>query len=188
MPAFRQTSLPGVIEVVADRHGDERGFFSETWREETWRENGIDAAFVQDNHSVSGQRGILRGLHFQTPPFAQAKLVRVTRGAVFDVAVDIRAGSPTYGRWVGVEISATLWNQLYIPAGFAHGFLTLEPDTHFLYKVSSRYSPDHDRSIRFDDPAIGIEWPIDPADVILSQKDRDAPLLAACETGFAYES
>ncbi|MCB1426546.1 MAG: dTDP-4-dehydrorhamnose 3,5-epimerase [Zhengella sp.] len=185
MPEFRETALPGVIEIVADRFGDERGFFSETWNERLWRANGVDVSFVQDNHSLSGPVGVLRGLHFQAPPWAQAKLVRVTHGAVFDVAVDIRKGSPTYGKWVGVELSAAGWNQLFIPEGFAHGFVTLEPDTQFLYKVSSFYSREHDRSIRFDDPEIGIEWPVDPQRVILSAKDRGAPLLADCDTGFS---
>lgn len=186
MPEFRETALPGVIEIVADRFGDERGFFSETWNEPAWQAGGVDVPFVQDNHSLSGPVGVLRGLHFQTPPFAQAKLVRVTHGAVFDVAVDIRKGSPTYGQWVGVEISAVKWNQLFIPAGFAHGFVTLEPETQFLYKVSAPYSREHDRSIRFDDPAIGIDWPGDRERFILSAKDRDAPLLADCDTGFFF--
>ena len=186
MVAFRETALAGVIEIVADRHGDERGFFSETWNERQWQANGVAVSFVQDNHSLSGPVGVLRGLHFQTPPFAQAKLVRVIHGAVFDVAVDIRKGSPTFGRWVGVEISARKWNQLFVPEGFAHGFVTLEPDTQFLYKVSCAYAPEHDRSIRFDDPAIGIDWPVDLSSLILSQKDRDAPLLADCDTGFVF--
>lgn len=186
MPVFRELALPGVIEILPDRFGDDRGFFSEVYSEKAWRENGVDAAFVQDNHSLSRQVGVLRGLHFQTPPFAQAKLVRVTSGAVFDVAIDIRKGSPDFGKWVGVEISAEKWNQLYIPAGFAHGFVTLQPDTHFLYKVSAFYSRECDRSVRFDDPAIGIEWPVDIANVILSDKDRNAPLLADCDTGFVY--
>ena len=186
MPRFNPLSLYGMIEVIPDRFGDERGWFSEVYNAEIYKANGIDVDFVQDNHSFSVQAGVLRGLHYQLPPFAQAKLVRVASGAVFDVAVDIRKGSPTHGQWVGIELSAQKANQLYLPAGFAHGFVTLQPDTHFLYKVSARYSPDHDRSIRFDDPDIGIEWPVDTAAVILSQKDRDAPLLADTDTGFTW--
>ncbi len=186
MPTFEKLALDGVVLVSADRFGDDRGFFSETYNQRVWRENGISADFVQDNHSVSKQTGTLRGLHFQTPPFAQAKLVRVTRGSVFDVAVDIRHGSPTYAQSVGVTLSATNWNQLYVPAGFAHGFVTLEDDTEFLYKVSSPYSKDNDRSIRFDDPIFGIEWPIKASKLILSDKDRAAPLLQDTDTGFVY--
>lgn len=186
MPKFEKLALDGVVLVSADRFGDDRGFFSETYNERVWRENGISVDFVQDNHSVSSQTGTLRGLHFQTPPFAQAKLVRVTRGSVFDVAVDIRRGSPTYGQWVGVTLSATNWNQLFVPAGFAHGFVTLEDNTEFLYKVSATYSKDNDRSIRFDDPAFGIEWPIEASKLELSDKDKAAPLAKDVDTGFVY--
>lgn len=186
MPAFHPTALPGVIEIRADRHGDERGFFSEVYNHAIWAQNNIRDVFVQDNHSFSRARGVLRGMHFQTPPAAQAKLVRVSRGAVFDVAVDIRLGSPNFGKWVGVELSAEKWNQLYIPAGFAHGFVTLVADTEFLYKVSAGYSPAHDRSIRFDDPAIGIEWPVGAGEISLSAKDLNAGLLAETETGFVF--
>lgn len=186
MPVFRQLDLDGVIEIVPDRFGDDRGFFSEVYNASVYKACGVDVDFVQDNHSLSGPAGVLRGLHFQVPPFAQAKLVRVVKGTVFDVAVDIRKGSPSYGNWVGLELSASLWNQLYIPAGFAHGFVTLEPGTEVFYKVSAHYSSDHDRSIRFDDPAIGIDWPVDPANVTLSNKDKAAGLLANIETGFTY--
>lgn len=186
MPQVIKHDLDGVIEIIADRHGDDRGFFSEVWNERVWQDAGVNVKFVQDNHSVSEKAGVLRGLHFQTPPAGQAKLVRVTKGAVLDVAVDIRKGSPTYGKWMAVEISAKKWNQLYIPEGFAHGFLTLEPDTHFLYKVSGFYSKPNDRSIRFDDPAIGIEWPVDISNLTLSDKDKAAPLLAEVDTGFSY--
>jgi dTDP-4-dehydrorhamnose 3,5-epimerase len=147
-------------------------------------EAGIDARFVQDNHSFSAARGVLRGLHFQQPPAAQDKLVRVTRGSIFDVAVDIRRGSPTFGKWAGVVISAAEWNQLFVPRGFAHGFVTLEEGTEVLYKASAPYSPKHERAVRFDDPAIGIEWPVERAALILSDKDRSAPPLAEVETGF----
>lgn len=178
--------LDGVIEIIPDRFGDDRGFFSEVWNERVWQDAGIGVKFVQDNHSVSEKAGVLRGLHFQTPPAGQAKLVRVIKGAVLDVAVDIRKGSPSYGKWVAVEISARKWNQLFVPEGFAHGFLTLEPDTHFLYKVSGFYSKPNDRSIRFDDPAIGIKWPANSANLILSDKDKTAPFLAEVDTGFTY--
>ena len=166
------------------RHSDERGFFSEVWNEAVYAKAGIPQRFVQDNHSLSRDAGVLRGLHFQSPPLAQDKLVRVTRGAVFDVAVDIRSRSPTYGQWLGLRLSAAEWNQLFIPKGFAHGFLTLEPDTEVQYKVTAPYSRDHDRAIRFDDPGIGIEWPMAREALILSDKDRSAPLLAEIETGF----
>ena len=147
-------------------------------------EAGIDARFVQDNHSFSAARGVLRGLHFQQPPAAQDKLVRVTRGSIFDVAVDIRRGSPTFGKWAGVVISAAEWNQLFVPRGFAHGFVTLEEGTEVLYKATAPYSPERERAVRFDDPAIGIEWPVERAALILSDKDRSAPPLAEVETGF----
>lgn len=147
-----------------------------------WRRREIDISFVQDNHSCSA-RGVLRGLHLQLPPAAQDKLVRVTRGAIFDVAVDIRFGSPTFGRWAGVTLSAEEWNQLLVPKGFAHGFVALEDGTEVIYKVSAPYAPALERSIRFDDPAIGIEWPLEADALILSDKDRAAPLLAQLEPG-----
>lgn len=187
MPEFRNLGLDGVIEIVPAKFGDERGFFSETYNAKTYAEVGIGLDFVQDNHSLSAEKGVLRGLHFQTSPFAQDKLVRVTRGCVFDVIVDIRKGSPTFAKWVGVEISAKKWNQVLVPKGFAHGFVTLEPDTEFLYKVTNYYSKECDRSIRFDDPAIGIKWPVDLASIIMSDKDRAAGSLADTETGFVYE-
>jgi dTDP-4-dehydrorhamnose 3,5-epimerase len=177
--------LPGLLEIVPDRLGDERGFFSEVWSRKQLREAGIDADFVQDNHSYSAAAGVLRGLHFQEPPFAQAKLLRVTRGSIFDVAVDIRAGSPGFGHWVGLTLSAERWNQLFVPEGFAHGFLTLEPDCEVLYKVTAPYSPQHDRSIRYDDPTIGIEWPV-VGGLRLSDKDRAAPLLSDIEPVFTF--
>ncbi len=180
----RQTALAGVLEIRSPRFADERGFFSETWQADSWRGAGIDLTFVQDNHSLSRQAGVLRGIHFQAPPMPQDKLVRVTRGSVFDVAVDIRHGSPTFGQWTAVVLSAAEWNQLLVPRGFGHAFLTLEPDTEVQYKTTAPYSAEHDRAIRFDDPAIGIEWPTDPAALILSDKDRSAPLLSAVDTGF----
>ena len=145
---------------------------------------GFDIPFVQDNHSYSAAKGVLRGLHFQLPPAAQHKLVRVSRGSIFDVAVDIRRGSATFGQWVGVIISAELWNQLLIPPGFAHGLLTLEAHSEVQYKVSAPYRPELDRAIRFDDPAIGIQWPMQAVQIVMSDKHRAAPLLSAVETGF----
>lgn len=177
---IRPLALSGVFEIVPSRHGDARGFFSEVFRADLLAEAGIAAAFVQDNHSLSAAAGTLRGLHYQLPPFAQDKLVRVTRGAVLDVAVDIRRSSPGFGQWVAVELSVAKWNQLFVPKGFAHGFLTLEPDTEFLYKVSNPYSPAHDRTIRFDDPALGIDWRM-ATGLQLSDKDRNAPALAQAE-------
>jgi dTDP-4-dehydrorhamnose 3,5-epimerase len=178
--------LEGVLEIRPDRHDDSRGFFSEVWNKARWREAGIDIDFVQDNHSLSNSTGVLRGLHFQAPPMAQAKLVRVTRGAVFDVAVDIRTGSPTFGQWVARTLSARGWNQLFVPVGFAHGFLTIEPETEVQYKVSAPFSASHDRAIRFDDPEIAVEWPLATNELILSDKDRAAPLLADIDTGFTF--
>ncbi|MFY0612602.1 MAG: dTDP-4-dehydrorhamnose 3,5-epimerase [Hyphomicrobiaceae bacterium] len=184
--ALRRLDLDGLLEIVPMRHGDDRGFFSETWNRRAFAMAGVELDFVQDNHSLSSAPGTLRGLHYQSPPHAQTKLVRVVRGAIFDVAVDIRQGSPTFGRWTGIEISEDLWNQLLVPAGFAHGFVTLRPDTEVFYKVDAFYSPDHDRSIRFDDPTIGIRWPMEAALFHISDKDRKAPTLADSDTGFFY--
>lgn len=186
MPEFRPLDLQGAYEILPDKHGDNRGFFSETYNAKTFCKNGIKIDFIQDNHSFSAARGVLRGLHFQTPPFAQDKLVRVTRGRVWDVLVDIRVGSPTYKQWVGIEISAEKWNQVLVPKGFLHGFLTLEENTEFLYKVSALYSKECDCSVRFDDPDIGIEWPLDADDIQLSDKDQNAPRLADIEPGFMF--
>lgn len=176
--------LDGVREIRPPRFEDERGFFSEVWNAASWKSAGIDLHFVQDNHSLSRQRGVLRGLHFQLPPFEQDKLVRVTRGAVFDVAVDLRSSSRTFRRWVGCVLSASEWNQLLVPRGFAHGFVTLEPNSEVQYKVTAPYSREHERAIRYDDPEIGIDWPIEPLELILSEKDREAPRLSQVETGF----
>ena len=179
---IRPLHLEGLVELRPPRFRDERGFFSEVWSRDALAEAGIDVRFVQDNHSCSA-RGVLRGLHLQLPPAAQDKLVRVSRGAIFDVAVDIRPDSPTFGRWAGVILSAEEWNQLFVPKGFAHGFVALEDGTEVIYKVSAPYAPALERSIRFDDPAIGIEWPLEPDALILSDKDRAAPLLAQLEPG-----
>jgi dTDP-4-dehydrorhamnose 3,5-epimerase len=179
----RSLQVPDLIEFTPRRFADERGFFSEVWNEQRFAEAGIATRFVQDNVSLSVTKGVVRGLHFQTPPAAQAKLLRVSRGSVFDVGVDLRRSSPTFGRWAGVVLSADKWNQLYLPEGFAHGFMTLEDNTEVSYKVSALYSPEHDRSIRWDDPAIGIEWPVELRP-IPSAKDQAAPLLADIKTGF----
>jgi dTDP-4-dehydrorhamnose 3,5-epimerase len=180
----RPLGIAGLVELRPKRWHDDRGFFSEVWREEWLVDAGVSAHFVQDNHSYSSKRGVLRGLHFQTPPAAQDKLVRVARGSIFDVALDIRSGSATFGQWAGLVISAQEWNQLFIPRGFAHGFVALEDDTDVLYKVTAPYSPEFERTIRFDDPVVGIDWPLQDGEVILSPKDLAAPLLAEVETGF----
>jgi dTDP-4-dehydrorhamnose 3,5-epimerase len=177
------TEIPDVLVVRAPRFGDERGFFSEVFRD-TWFEG---LAFVQDNHSKSGPVGTVRGLHFQVPPHAQDKLVRVTKGAIYDVAVDLRHGSPTFGRHAGAVLSAENWDQLLVPKGFAHGFCTLEPDTEVLYKVTAHYSPDHDRGVLWDDPALGIRWPVDGDAVTLSDRDRAMPTLAELPRYFDYQ-
>ncbi|WEJ59310.1 dTDP-4-dehydrorhamnose 3,5-epimerase [Devosia sp. FJ2-5-3] len=175
--SVRETGLAGVLEIQPQMHGDERGSFCEVWNADDFARHGIRTQFVQDNHSVSRQRGVMRGLHYQLAPFAQDKLVRVVRGSIFDVAADIRPNSPTFGRWIGVELSAARWNQLLVPAGYAHGFVTLEPDTEVIYKVSRPYSRDHERAIRFDDPRLAIAWPVDASAMQLSEKDRLAPTL-----------
>lgn len=177
MVEVRPLAIPDLLEIRPVRLGDDRGFFSETWNEATWREAGIGQRFVQDNHSRSERRGVLRGLHYQLPPSAQAKLVRCTRGSIFDVAVDIRRSSPTFGRWVGLIVSAVEWNQIFVPAGFAHGFVTLEEDCEVQYKTGAPYDPQAERAIRWDDPELGIDWPIDGADLIMSDRDRAAPRL-----------
>jgi len=183
---FNETELPGVYEIVPDRFGDSRGYFSEVFKKEAFEDQGIFIDWVQDNQSLSAEKGVLRGLHYQRPPVAQDKLVRVVRGAILDVAVDIRSGSPTYKKWVACTLTADKGNQLLVPKGFAHGFLTLEPNTEVLYKVSDRYSPDHDASIRFDDPEISVDWQLEGAAPVLSQKDAHALPLAAHDTGFTY--
>nr|WP_170615854.1 dTDP-4-dehydrorhamnose 3,5-epimerase [uncultured Ruegeria sp.] len=183
---IEDTSLEGVKILTPARFGDNRGFFSESWNRKRMEDAGLNFEFVQDNHSVSATVGTLRGLHMQTPPHAQDKLVRCGRGRLFDVAVDIRKGSPTYGKWVGVELSAENGKQLLIPAGFLHGFVTREPDTEIVYKCSDYYAPDCDRSVRFDDADIGIDWELE-IDPVLSAKDEAAVTLAALDNPFVYE-
>jgi dTDP-4-dehydrorhamnose 3,5-epimerase len=172
-------AIPDVKMVRTERIGDRRGFFSEIYTRRAFAQAGIDVEFVQENHSLSADVGVVRGLHFQAPPAAQAKLVRVVRGRIWDVALDIRRDSPSYGRHVAFELSAADWNQAYIPIGFAHGFATLEPASEIVYKVSDYYAPEHERGIAWDDPALGIEWPIAAAAAILSDKDRRYGPLAA---------
>ncbi len=172
-----------LIQIKSNRHSDHRGFFAETYNRRRYSELGIVDEFVQDNHSLSLEVGTLRGLHFQAPPHAQAKLVRCGRGAIFDVAVDIRKGSPTYGRWEGYELTAENGDQLYVPVGFAHGFVTLEPESEIVYKCSDYYAPETEGSVLWNDPDIGIEWPI-VSGPILNDKDATAPLLSDLESPF----
>jgi dTDP-4-dehydrorhamnose 3,5-epimerase len=179
--------LTPVRLLTPPRYDDERGWLRETFNARELARSGIAAAFVQDNHVFSRAPGTVRGLHCQVPPRAQAKLVRCLRGSIFDVAVDIRKGSPTYGRWVSAELSAQNGRQLFIPANFAHGYLTLEPDTEVFYKVSDHYAPDCETGIRFDDPRIGIAWPLPATGAIVSPRDRALPLLRDFESPFAYE-
>jgi dTDP-4-dehydrorhamnose 3,5-epimerase len=175
---IEDTEIEGVKVLTPARHGDHRGFFSEVYNAKTFEKGGLDLRFVQDNHSVSAEAGTIRGLHFQSPPFAQDKLVRVARGRILDVAVDIRRSSKTFGRHVAVELSRENWKQLLVPIGFAHGFCTLEPDTEVLYKVTNFYSAANDFGLAFDDPALGIDWGLDSARATLSDKDRRHPRLA----------
>jgi len=169
------------------RHEDHRGFFSETWAADRFREDGIEQSWVQDNHSASIAAGTLRGLHFQLPPHAQAKLVRVPKGAVYDVIVDLREGSPTFGAWSGVELSDSNWNQLFVPEGFAHGFCTLQPDTHVMYKVSAPYAPQAESGLRWDDPSLAIEWPKIGGRYVVTERDRAWPSLAQVQLPFTRE-
>jgi dTDP-4-dehydrorhamnose 3,5-epimerase len=171
-------AIPDVLLIEPKRFGDARGFFSEVWSRKALAEAGLDTEFVQDNHSLSREVGVVRGLHFQTPPSAQGKLVRVVRGAILDVAVDIRRGSATYGRHVSAVLSAENWRQLWVPRGFAHGFCTLEPDTEVIYKVDAYYDRAADKGLLWNDPALGIEWPVAAAEAVLSDKDRVQPPLA----------
>lgn len=173
-----ETAIPDVKLFTPKKFGDDRGFFSEVYNKQRFTEAGVDLDFIQDNHSLSVDIGVLRGLHFQLPPFAQDKLVRVARGRILDVAVDIRRSSPTFGQHITAEISAEQFNQILVPAGFAHGFLTLEPNTEVIYKVTNLYSPDCDRGIIWNDPDLGIDWPVSADSVILSEKDTKQPRLA----------
>lgn len=177
-------TIPDVKVLTPARLGDDRGFFSEVYNRRTLAKLGLDTVFVQDNHSSSPRRGTVRGLHFQVPPRAQVKLVRVVRGSAFDVAVDLRCGSPTYARHVSVVLSAAAWNQVLVPAGFAHGFMTLEPGTEVAYKVSNFHAPEHDRGLAWNDPLLAIRWPIGESEAVLSDRDRSLPGFAGFETPF----
>ena len=184
---IEQTDLSGVVVLTPKRFGDARGFFCESWSRQRMCDAGFDFDWVQDNHSVSAQVGTVRGLHFQAPPHAQAKLVRCGRGALFDVAVDIRKGSPSFGKWFGTELSFENGKQLLVPAGFLHGFVTRAPDTEIVYKCSDYYSPECDGAVRFDCPQIGIDWGMGGTAPVLSEKDKDAPTLDSFDSPFIYE-
>ena len=184
---IEETSLPGVKILTPRRFGDHRGFFSESYNRETFAAAGLHYVFVQDNHSLSAEAGTIRGLHFQAPPRAQDKLVRCGRGVLFDVAVDIRKGSPTYGRWVGVELSFQNGRQLLVPAGFAHGFCTLEPDTEIIYKCTDTYAPESEGAVLWNDPEIGIVWPLGDRAPVLSEKDARAAPLSDLDSPFTWD-
>lgn len=171
-------AISEVLLITPARHGDERGWFSETYRQSALVEAGFTGVFVQDNHARSTRRGTLRGLHFQRAPHAQDKLVRCVRGTIFDVAVDIRPGSPTFGRWVGAELSADDGRQLLAPRGFAHGYCVLSDEAEVVYKVTDYYSPDHEGALLWRDPAVGVEWPLAPDEIRCNDRDAAAPVLA----------
>jgi dTDP-4-dehydrorhamnose 3,5-epimerase len=177
--------LDGVLLVVPRRFADRRGFVAEIYRADAFRSFGIEAAFVQDNQSFSAAAGTVRGLHFQAPPAPQAKLVRAIRGAVLDIAVDIRRGSPTYGCWCGATLTAAKGEQLFIPRGFAHGFCTLEPDTEIAYKIDGFYAPECEGGVIWNDPEIGIVWPVVPGQAILSERDLNLPRLRELDSPFS---
>lgn len=180
--------IPGLLLITPARFGDHRGFFSESWNRKAFAKAGIDIDFVQDNHSFSSETGTIRGLHFQAPPAAQDKLVRCGRGALFDVAVDIRKGSPTYGRWYGVELSFENGRQLLVPAGFAHGFVTRAQDTEIIYKCSDYYAPESEGALLWSDPDIAIDWGLEGRAPVLSDKDAQAGKLADFNSPFTWEA
>lgn len=180
-------AIPEIKIVKPKKYSDGRGYFSETYNQSAFSEAGVSTAFVQDNQSFSAENGTVRGLHFQTAPYAQDKLVRVVQGAIFDVAVDIRAGSPTFGKYVSAVISTANWNQVFVPVGFAHGFMTLEPNTEVIYKVGNYYSPDHEKGLLWNDPALGIDWPSAANRATLSAKDMALPRLADLPAYFRYQ-
>ncbi len=182
----RATDIPDVKLITPKRFGDHRGWFSETWNRDKLAASGVRIDWIQDNHSYAAQRGVVRGLHFQVPPFAQDKLVRCARGRILDVAVDIRRGSPSYGRHVAVELTAAGGEQLLAPRGFAHAFCTLEADCEVLYKVSGKYSPEHDRGVIWNDPELAIDWPVSEEEAVLSEKDAQLPRLAELPTYFEW--
>ena len=178
--------FPSVLILTAEQHEDSRGFLSEVWHEEGFKRAGIKERFVQDNHVLSRAVGTLRGMHFQVGKNGQAKLIRCVRGRIFDVAVDIRRGSPTFGRHVAVDLSAKNWRQVYVPVGFAHGYCTLEPDTEVIYKVSAYYDPAAERGISWDDPTVGIEWPVSSETIVLSERDKTFKHLAELPNYFTF--
>lgn len=189
MPAIidvEELSLPGALVVTPARFGDERGFFSEVYNRDALAEVGITAEFVQDNHSFSARKGVIRGLHFQSPPHEQCKMVRVSRGEILDVIVDLRQGSPTYGQHAAVTLSAENWKQLWVPTGFAHGLCTLTENVEVVYKVTGFYSREHDLGLAYDDSDIAIEWPVLPAGAILSERDQHHPRLRDLPGYFTY--
>lgn len=188
MIELEETAIPDVKILRPKRFGDARGYFSETFNKQALAEAGIDFDAVQDNESLSAAPGTIRGLHFQKPDAAQAKLVRVLSGSIFDVAVDLRRGSPTYGRHVGVTLTADDWQQLLVPKGFAHGFCTLAPDTRVFYKVDAYYSQTLDAGLLWNDPDLAIDWPVSPGEVTLSEKDGRLPLFAGFESPFVHIS
>lgn len=179
-------SIPEVKLITPQKFADSRGFFSETWSSAKLKVQGFNEHFVQDNHSLSAQKGTIRGLHCQVGPHVQGKLVRVVKGAIWDVAVDVRQGSPTYGQWVAAELSAENWAQLWIPGGFLHGFCTLQPNTEVIYKVSGDYNKDCERAVRWNDPTLALPWPVESNEALLSQKDQDAPLFNPQDNWFKY--
>ena len=183
---IERLDIEDILLVTPARRRDQRGFFSETYRKDVLTAEGVSAEFIQENHVYSAERGVLRGLHFQIPPRAQGKLVRCTRGAILDVGVDIRQGSPTYGRHVAVELSTANWRQLWVPPGFAHGYVTLEPDCEVIYQVTDYWAPDCERGIAWDDPSLGIDWRLSPTNLVLADKDRKHPRLADVEPTFQY--
>jgi dTDP-4-dehydrorhamnose 3,5-epimerase len=178
MTTITPLALPEVLIITPKRHGDGRGWFSETWSRQTLAKHGIEFDFVQDNQAFSARRGTIRGLHFQQAPHAQAKLLRVLRGAVYDVAVDVREGSPTFGRWVGAELTAERGEQILVPRGFAHGYCTLVDDTELFYKVDGQYAPQTEGGVLWNDPDLAIDWPVSAAEAMLSDKDKILPRLA----------
>jgi dTDP-4-dehydrorhamnose 3,5-epimerase len=183
--SFQRLEIPDVILIEAKAFADERGFFMETYKKSDFEEHGIPHRFTQDNYSHSAGRGVLRGLHYQKDPKAQGKLVLAVRGAIFDVAVDIRKGSPSYGKWVGVELTGENHRMLYVPAGFAHGFAVLSAEADVMYRCTEEYAPEVDRGIVWNDPELAIAWPID--DPLLSPKDQAQPLLKDADNNFEFQ-
>ena len=183
---IERLEIPDVLSISPTKHGDQRGFFSEIYRADLFAAHGLTQPFVQDNHVFSAHRGVLRGLHFQIAPSAQGKLVRCLRGAILDIAVDIRAGSPTFGRHVALELSAANWRQIWVPVGFAHAYVTLEPDCEVVYKVTSFYDPAAERGLAWDDPDLGINWRVAAEELTISEKDQNNPRLADLEPAFRY--